>query len=306
MSLVQEMNKPVTRPRRRLVPLDEAENQRIERLRREVEQLPSLDGPPPESAAEAEWLAYRLRLRQLLASKDPRRFIDWDCIAQSMHVGNPPYIPQELEPLKQSPQWLSRWKPALREDDAGRPPRSQWRPTSSGNLIHHAYHVFRAEPVLGRPLESFSRIIEFGGGYGSFCRLAWRLGFSGRYVIFDFPEFAALQRYFLRGVGVPLAKPGETNGVHFTSDLNELAAEGRNCDLFIGLWSISETPLEFRRRVLAAVGTASNVLIASQRQFGEVDNGPFFDRWTAEHPHLRWTELPIPYLDARYLIGTER
>jgi hypothetical protein len=86
--------------------------------------------------------------------------------------------------------------------------------------------------------------------------------------------------------------------------LDELGTEGKNCDLFIGLWSISETPLEFRRQALAAVEPAANFLIASQRQFADVDNGPFFDQWTAEHPQLKWTELPIPYLDARYLIGT--
>jgi hypothetical protein len=305
MPVIEKVKKLRAPPRRRPVALDADEKMRIARLRAEVEQLPSLDGPPPESLAAAEWLDYRRRLRQLLASDDPRRFIEWDIIGQCMHVGNAPYIPQELNPLKDSPRWQSHWKPALREDAAGCPTRCRWRPTSSGNLIHHAYHVLQAESVLGRPLEKFSRIVEFGGGYGSFCRLAWRLGFRGRYVIFDFPEFSALQRYFLRNVGVPLAEPANPNGANCISDMNDLMTESRDCDLFIALWSISETPLDFRRQVLASVA-APNLLIAFQRQFGEVDNTVFFNEWAAAQSHLQWTDLPIAHMaGSRYLIGKQ-
>jgi hypothetical protein len=304
MSITLGIKKPVTHPRRRPVKLDDDEKKRLEQLRKEVEPLPSLDGPPPESAAAALWLGFRRRVRQLLTSEDARRFLEWDAISQTMHAGNAPYIAQELNALKDSPQWQSRWKPALREDAAGCPNRSRWRPTSSGNLIHHVYHLHKAEPVLRRQIENFSHIIEFGGGYGSFCRLAWRLGFRGRYVIFDFPEFSALQRYFLRSVGVPLAQPGKPNGAHCITEMDDLVAEARDCELFLGLWSISETPLDFRRKVLATVANAGNFLFASQRQVGEVDNIAFFKQWTAMHSQLQWSELPIAHMpDSYYLIG---
>jgi hypothetical protein len=305
MSISALIKAPLTR--RRPVRLDADEQRRIEQLRKEVEQLPSLGEPPSDSSAAALWHDFRRRLRRSLAGEDPRRFTEWDVIVQTMYVDNPPYIPQELNPLKDSPQWPSRWKPALREDAAGCPARSRWRPTSSGNLIHHAYHLFRAEPVLGRQVRDFSHIIEFGGGYGSFCRLAWRLGFRGRYVIFDFPEFSALQRYFLRGVGVPLAEPGKPSGAHCISELDNLAVEAPGCDLFVALWSISETSLDLRRRVLATVAGAGHFLMAGQSRVGEADNIAFFDQWTAAHSHLQWSNLPIAHMPGNfYLIGKNR
>jgi hypothetical protein len=73
-------------------------------------------------------------------------------------------------------------------------------PGSSGTLIHHAYHLHRFETVTGRFLLELQEIIEFGGGYGSMARLLARLGYRGRYHIHDLPEFAALQRFYLRMV----------------------------------------------------------------------------------------------------------
>jgi hypothetical protein len=306
MSTSQLIQPPLTR--RQPVPLDGDEKTRIEQLRKDVEQLPPLDGPPPESSAAALWLGCRRRLREFLASEDPRSFIHWDVIGQTMHVGaNASYTPEELNQLQDSPQWLSRWESALAEDAAGCPVRARSRPTSSGNLIHHAYHLLQAEPLLGRPIGQFRRIIEFGGGYGSFCRLAWRLGFRGRYVIYDFPEFSALQRYFLRAVGVPLAEPENPNGAHCISDVDDLAAETADGDLFVALWSISETPLDFRRRILATVAGAGNFLIASQPRVGEADNVAFFDQWTAAQSRVQWTKLPIAHMPGDfYLIGKGR
>ena len=45
-------------------------------------------------------------------------------------------------------------------------------------------------------------IVEFGGGYGSMCRLVRKLGFKGRYVIFDLRPILALQKYYLGLHGV--------------------------------------------------------------------------------------------------------
>jgi hypothetical protein len=292
--------------RRSPVPLDAAETRRQNELRQTVAGLPSLDGPPPASAAAAEWLGNRRRLRQLLNTSDPRRFLEWDVIRKTMFAEQPRAWEQVSE-LKRSAEWGSRWKAALREDRVGCPRRLRWRLASSGNLVNHATHVHYAEPLLGRRLDSFRNIIEFGGGYGSWCRLAWRLGFRGRYVIFDLPEFSALQRYFLQSVGIPIATNGATAGVRLISELSDLHTEAAGADgdcLFVGLWSISETSLGFRRQVLAELERVNYFLIGYQERFEDVDNLSFFKEWSTARRGIEWNEIGIArHPGNRYLIG---
>lgn len=45
-------------------------------------------------------------------------------------------------------------------------------------------------------------VLEFGGGYGSLCRGFHRCGFKGKYMIFYFPHFSTLQRFFLGSAGI--------------------------------------------------------------------------------------------------------
>lgn len=290
--------------KRKPVPLDAGEMERAAELRDSVAALPPLDGATPSSPAAADWLGNRRRLRELLIKGDPRRFLEWDVIHKTMFLGNAGYIPVELGQLKSSKQWNSRWKRVLNEDPAGCPSRCRWRLGSSGNLIHHTYHVYRSESFLGREINQFPSIIEFGGGYGSFCRLAWRLGFRGRYVIFDLPEFSLLQQYFLRSVGVPIAENGESSGARLITQLDDLRAEAHGDGLFVGCWSISETPLDFRRQVLDAVSGMDNYLIGYQDQFAEIDNVRFFSEWSAGRSQSQWHESRIEHMPgSRYLFG---
>jgi hypothetical protein len=307
MSMIRTVKQLISR--RRPPPLSGEEAARIALLRRTMADLPSLDGQAPDSAAAAEWLGNRRRLRQLVAESDPRQFLEWDVIHKTMFVANAPYVRQELAELRQSPRWQDRWKPAHREDAAGCPPRCRWSLGSSGNLIHHAYHLLRAETMLGKTIDQFDRIVEFGGGYGSFCRLAWRLGFRGRYVIFDLPEFSALQRFYLAGVGIPAAASKQESGVRCVSDLAELSDREPDSKpgLFFGFWSISETPVDFRGPVLAKAAALGNVFIGYQDRFQEVDNVRFFAEWVASQPGLKWAESRINHLsDSRYLAGARR
>ncbi|HWN97236.1 MAG TPA: hypothetical protein VNT99_19550 [Methylomirabilota bacterium] len=248
-----------------------------------------------------------MRLRELIETEDPRRFIEWDVVSKTMFVGSAPYVAKELRALRSSRKWPTRWKQAVREDSAGLPERCRFHLTSSGNLIHHAYSLDSFERATGRSIEHFPRIIEFGGGYGSLCRLVHRLGFRGEYLIFDLPEFSALQRYFLSSVGVPVSDDDQSRGVHCISDLETLKAmtTARLGWLFVGLWSISETPLDFRHSILGEGANIDSYLIAYQDRFGEVDNVEFFSKWACARTNIEWTSILIPHLPTnQYLIGT--
>jgi hypothetical protein len=49
---------------------------------------------------------------------------------------------------------------------------------------------------MGLDVRGFDFVIEFGGGYGSLCRLFFNQQFKGQYVLFDLPPFSALQHFF--------------------------------------------------------------------------------------------------------------
>src|SRR5207244_11597755 len=75
-------------------------------------------------------------------------------------------------------------------------------------------------------VDDLACVLEFGGGYGSMCRLFHNLGFRGRYLIFDLPAFSALQRFFLRSIGMCVGSPEEFRdgacGVALSSNVGDL------------------------------------------------------------------------------------
>ena len=157
--------------------------------------------------------------------------------------------------------------------------------------------------------------MEFGGGYGSLCRIVHKLGFQGRYVIFDLPEFAALQKFYLGLLGSPLvpekeASPGDP-GILCTSELPELDAATRNeatRGIFIATWSLSETGESLREHVVTLPGieSAAAYLIAYQRDFGGVDNPRFFDEWRASKPGIHWVHSEIAHMPGNYYLFGRR
>jgi hypothetical protein len=171
------------------------------------------------------------------------------------------------------------WLPLLSEDLVGSPELVPGTSTSA-NLIHHAYHLIRFEQATGLSLSDLGSTVEIGGGYGSMCRLLYRLSL-GRIeaTLFDLPEFSALQRYFLSMVGVPAT---------ITDDHRQLPATGPSLRLLVAMWSLSEMPLDQRKAVLASAGRFDCYLIAYQHQYGEVDNAAYFTAFAESLPDVAW------------------
>ena len=227
---------------------------------------------------EADWATAMNRLRHLAVHADPRAFLRWDVIIERMAVRRSPITPIELASLQARPDWESRWRKAIRESDAGRPYRYPAWPESSEPLIQTAYALSQLEALAGRPVNEWDAVIEFGGGFGSLCRLVHQLGFRGRYVIFDLPPFTLLQRYFLRSAGI--VRDGEER-ITLTSELSELerhvaALPPEAWSMFVACWSLSETPLALRERIRPLVERIGRYAVAYQERYGEVDNVEYF------------------------------
>src|SRR6266853_3457808 len=297
-------------------PPTKREQELIDELRSAFAHAPevSADG---ESEAANRWVQFQKKLRSLVLSRDPREFLSWDVISKTMFLAFSPYAVRELIHLKRQNNWNSRWKDALQESPVGRPAPFLLYPQTRAILIDDAYDLYAFQVAMGLVLEQFHNILEFGGGYGSMCRLLFNLGFDGRYVVYDLQPFSGLQAYYLSSLGIPVLSknsfPRSEKGVALVSDEEGLLLSAepftKQESLFIAAWSISETSLDVRRRFLLYAAECDAFLIAFQEQLGEMNNCQFFDRWQEETSDtIEWRRIPIRHIRGghHYLFGTRR
>ncbi len=162
-------------------------------------------------------------------------------------------------------------------------------PSSNGNLVHHAYSLNQLLKQIN--LLDIKSVFEFGGGYGSFIRLLRRMGFYGAIHSYDLPFFSELQKYFLGKLNI--------NNVTFYSNK---VTNPIKVDLFVGLWSFSESSLAVRRKILRSV-SFKNCLIAYQPECNGIDNMEYFSKHFKSRRDMRFFDYEVPHLKSRYLIG---
>lgn len=279
----------------KLPALSDTERQYLSQLKAEV--LTAAAGDP-----NGEWTKNLALLRESILQKDPRSFLRWPVVMRTMAATQERYILPELWFLLRH-NW-KRWRSVINELLVGHPYRCLFYPASSGNLIHQTYHLATFEKATGKSISDLKGIVEFGGGYGCLCRTTRRLGYTGPYLIFDFPAFSALQRYYLRTNGI--------EDVTYVSDPAALrsaikAMSNQREILFVATWSLSETPIETREIICREVDTFGYFLVAYQSNFEGIDNDAFFSDMISRRGDVAWTKLPIRHLPANtYLIGKPR
>lgn len=241
-------------------------------------------------------------LRGQLATGDPAEFLHWPVVERTMVVRRHGRVVEALAHLRARADWRTRWRQAVRETTLGRPrplPRCPW---SSANAIFQAYHLCRFEEVTGRSLASMSLIVEFGGGYGRGCQLVHDLGFRGTYVIFDLPEVAVLQRFYLRHVGIPVIESRDARtparGVATVVEVADLQALLRarppGETAFVAVGSLSEAPIALREKLLAEVASFDAFLVFYAAQHDGLDNRAYFQRWRTTLPDHIWHDVETP------------
>lgn len=308
-SLSALYDKPLTPPSSR-------EKKLVEELKTTFRGFPILE-TADRLPSEKEWFNRVNRLRELILNKDPREFLRWHVISGTMFVKYADYVGPELNYLKSLPDWTSRWCEAIKESPIGHP-MPYWRcPKSSGNLIHNAYHLAQFEEKTAISVNNMNCIFEFGGGYGSMCRLVHNLGFQGKYVLFDFPAFSALQQFFLKSVRITVHAVGSfktaRSGVVCISDVEELTEILSNHfeetdSMFIATWSISEAPVGLRNLILPLTSSFKGFLIAYLAQFKEVNNIDFFRNWRTSQEDIEWHDWQIKHMsnNNRYIVGKRK
>jgi hypothetical protein len=294
-----------------LPPANDNELKLIDELKGSFKNLPS---PEEISGQESEtqWFQNMKRLKELVLTGNQREFLRWDVIKKTMFVAKAHYLSLELSYLQERSKWSARWENAINEFQAGHPPPYAFYPKSSGNLIHQAYHLAVYEERIKKNVTDFDLVVEFGGGYGSMCRLFFNLGFEGKYIIFDLEPFSLLQKFYLKLINIPVLTAdnfaSSEKGVLLLSDFDQLEKifDGVNThkSLFLATWSISESPMHVRDSFIPLVSGFDSYLIAYQDSFGEVNNVDYFDKWKSKRPDINWVNYPIEQIPgSRYLMG---
>lgn len=278
---------------------NEMEQKCIDAFRNDVRSLRPLTESIKISETEKKWIDRQKRLRESILTKDPRDFFTWEEIKYSM-LGQ--YLPHELDFLKNSPIW-PLWKKALEETEFCEQNTSWDLPFKSrATVISNAFKLAQLIHNQQINLENIDTIFEFGGGYGSIARLCYRLGFKGTYIIFDLPEFSALQKYFLSASGLSVKiqytrTKNSKNTVVLLSQITQLKEQLRNItpDIFIATWSLSESPLSLRKVIISLIKNIKYYLIAYQEQFPiltGVDNVAYFRQFQKDMVGREWKTYP--------------
>ena len=234
------------------------------------------------------WEENRKELRRAILEDNVYDFLNWSVIKNTMIFEAPKT--EYLDVIKNT--MLAE---ALRETKIGNPKPYYLDLSTSGNLIHNAYSVSKLFSKCS--LKDFFKVVEFGGGYGSMCRLFRNMNYLNKYIIFDLPEFSALQNFYLDYIGTEF-----TNNTVFTSNKNDFKSQNSGC-LLIATWSLSEMPLILREKLLEQL-KFDYCLIAFQSVFDEIDNVDYFNKFKDRYENINFEISPINHLKGHYyLIG---
>lgn len=197
----------------------------------------------------------------------------------------------------------------IEEDNVGNPVPFLLNSSTSGNLIHHLYHMLKLNEFLGGGIQDLDEIIEFGGGYGSLCRLFFRIGFNGKYVIQDLPTFSILQTYFLNITGhsaeyIPAVSGALSGTITCTNNLRLTHNENNKRKLYVATWSLSEVGSDIRKNQEDIMQYCKFFLIAYRDTFEGFDNSKYFSDYCERRDDIAWRVEPIAHIPrSYYLLG---
>jgi hypothetical protein len=221
------------------------------------------------------WENFTNQIKNHLENDDINNFMRWPIINRTMIAG---IDLTEFNQLQESKYW-DKWSSKLDETSL-KPNSYSLFPSSSTNNMHHAYSLNVMMEYFNYELNQFDTVIEFGGGYGNTCRLFKKWEHIGQYNIYDIPELVKIQKNYLK-------KNNVIEGVNYLEGLDVMNDFDDN-SLFLGLWSISETPIYERDKMLTNLKfyNCKNIFIAM--------GGSFYDE-----NNLKWiNEEIIPKLDS--------
>ena len=217
-------------------------------------------------------IKFNLKILKLLKDKNLKNFLRINFIQKMFFLHNRYFVYRELKEIQKSQKWKFYQK-ILKEDGVGNPVRYFLYLRSSGNRINHVYHLYLLEKNLKINLKKdIKKVFEFGGGYGCMARIFSKINRNIEYTCFDTSCLNLLQYYYLshNNLNVGFSK---NNKIFLSSRIKK---KGENFDLFIANWSISETPIHFRKKIMGKLINSKYILISFQEKFENINNLKYF------------------------------
>lgn len=234
-----------------------------------------------------EWMEFLKKIQnEFVHSNIPTsRFLEYSSIQGPMHPNQQYlanlYIVELIELFaKKNNDERQKLIDLLNDDQFGSPNTFYRYPKSSTLNVQHVYHYERLRDSFEFNIEALDNIFEFGGGYGNFARLLFASGFKGEYTIFDFELMGYIQKYYL------------SNTKHTRNIIHKIKCEsqieslrnyfqgrslGRN--LFIATWSLSESPVDLRKKFEPFIQSFDYIFITFQNSFDKINNKIYFEEF---------------------------
>ncbi len=164
----------------------------------------------------------------------------------------------------------------------GNPLKDMILKDSSPTSLKHYYLLNKLQKDLEINLNNIDFVTEFGGGYGSMCRIAFNnLKLSKvKWSIIDLPIMVELQKAYLK----QSLTTEKLENITFVNSFKKITP--KNKSLFIATWSLSETPIVLRSSLEEWLNEFSYLFIAFQKNYNGISNLEYFEQLkTKLHNH---------------------
>lgn len=233
---------------------------------------------------------------------DARDFLRWDIINKTLHLKNRAEADEWYKYLINLSNWKTKWEKVIKENSVGNPIVFNKDNRTSPQLVQHIFNLAYFEDMMSIDITDIDLVIEFGGGYGSVCRVFYNLNYDGKYFIYDLKPFSILQTLYLRDLGIDVINEQDEiwNQVWCASELGYMrkvlkAYMGRKI-LFIADWSLSETPLSLREKVFDILEDRCTYFhICYQHEFDNINNKEYFSKFQNRFKNIEWRDMEVPY-----------
>ena len=216
---------------------------------------------------------FNKKILDLLKKRELTNFLRKNFIQKMFFTHNRLFILKELLELKKDKNWIL-YKKLIEEDNVGNPVRYFLYPKSSGNRINHVYHLSVLTKEFNINLKKLNNVFEFGGGYGCMARIFSKINKRTIFTCFDTNIVNLLQYYYLKQNNLDVGF-SKKNKFHLISNIKKINTRYSN-SLFIANWSLSETPINFRKKFIKSIKNSKLILISFQESFENINNLKYF------------------------------
>ncbi len=249
----------------------------------------------------------------LIIQKKLLNFLQISFIQKMFFVHNRLFLLKYLNEMKLSKKW-NFWKKLIKETKVGNPVRFFLYKSSSGNKIFQTYHLKKYQENEDIELNNFEVIFEFGGGYGNLAYTFKKINKHCKFIIFDTKEVNLLQYYYLKknNLNVNFKNYDSDIDIILLNSLSKLKKQvlkyKNKKKLFVANWSLSETPLSFRKQIESVMDKFDFQLISFQHKFEDIDNVKYFKKLNYNNiKNKRLSKIiPIPYLKNNYYLFSKK